>query len=265
MTLIVGILCSDGVVVAADGAATLGALGNSTVRQEIRKLDIISGKIIVGVSGPVGLGQKLKDKIGKQWSDGAFRTLDKVDVSSKISEGMREHIVPLLQTAQFAVPVVGNNIAGSSALSASIVAMIVKREPTLMQFDFQGASELANEDIPFIAVGSGQALADPFLAFIRRIFWKDHLPNLNEGIFAALWTVKQAIAVNPGGVADPIQVAVLTKENDGSAIELDSSEFGEHFESIKAAENKLATYKDEISSRSSAEVIPSPEDGEAEV
>ena len=68
MTLIVGILCSDGVVVAADGAATLGSLGNSTVRQEVKKLDVISGKIIVGVSGPVGLGQKLKDKIGKQYS-----------------------------------------------------------------------------------------------------------------------------------------------------------------------------------------------------
>lgn len=265
MTLIVGILCSDGVVVAADGAATLGSLGNSTVRQEVKKLDVISGKIIVGVSGPVGLGQKLKDKIGKQYSGNEFRSMDKVEVSSKISEGMREHIVPLLQTAQFAVPVVGTNVAGSSALSSSVVAMIVKKEPTLMQFDFQGASELANQDIPFIAVGSGQALADPFLAFIRRIFWKDHLPNLNEGIFAAVWTVTHAILVNPGGVSDPIQVAVLKKENDGSAVELDPSEFEEHRESIKAAEERLSTYKEELSAPSGAEAIPTPEDGEAEV
>lgn len=265
MTLIVGILCSDGVAVAADGAATLGSPGTPTVRQEVRKLDVLHGKIIVGVSGPVGLGQKLKDKIGKQWSANEFRTLDKVDVSSKLSEGMRVHIEPLFQTAQLAVPVVGQGIALPSVLSASIVAMIVKKEPTLMQFDFQGASELANEDIPFIAVGSGQSLADPFLAFIRRIFWKDHLPNLSEGIFAALWTVTHAIAVNPGGVSAPIQVAVLNKDNGGSAVELDRRDFEEHLESIEAAEQTLATYKEALSMRNDAEAIPNPVDGELEV
>lgn len=259
MTLIVGILCSDGAVVASDGAATLGSPGSPTVRQEVKKLDVISEKIIVGVSGPVGLGQKIKHKIGQQWSANEFGSLDQIQVCSKISDGMREHIVPLLQTAQHAVPVVGNGVAASSALSASIVAMIVKHKPVLIQFDFQGASELANEGIPFIAVGSGQQLADPFLAFIRRIFWKDHLPNLNEGIFAALWTLNHAIEVNPGGVSKPIQVAVLKEDNGGCALELDESDYQEHYDAIKAAEDKLATFRDEIITSSIAEAVPEPD------
>jgi 20S proteasome alpha/beta subunit len=259
MTLIVGILCSDGAVVASDGAATLGSLGSPTVRQEVKKLDVLNDKIIVGVSGPVGLGQKIKHKIDAQWSANDFSSLDEVQVSSKISEGMREHINPLLQTAQLSVPVVGNAVAGSSALSSSIVAMIVKHKPTLMQFDFQAASELANNDIPFISVGSGQPLADPFLAFIRRIFWKDHLPNLNEGIFAALWTLSHAIEVNPGGVSKPIQVAVLKEEDGGCAVELEESEYKEHYDAIEAAEEKLSTFREEIISNSIAETVPEPD------
>ena len=118
---------------------------------------------------------------------------------------MRKQIEPLFKTAQVTAPVIGQGAAGTSVISATVVAMIVKHRPVLFQFDFQAAGEQATADIPFIAVGSGQPLADPFLAFIRRVFWKDHLPNLNEGIFAALWALSQAIEVNPGGVSNPIQ------------------------------------------------------------
>jgi 20S proteasome alpha/beta subunit len=257
MTLIVGVLCSDGAVVGSDGAATLGQPGNPTVRQEVRKLDVLNDKIIVGVSGPVGLGQKIKYTIKEQWDENKFSGLDPIMVGSKISEGMRQHIAPLFQTAQQAVPVVGNQMASASVISSSIVAMIVKHEPALIQFSFDAASEVVTQDIPFVAVGSGQSLADPFLAFIRRVFWKDHLPTLSEGIFATLWTLQHAIEVHPGGVSKPIQMAVLKKDGDGCAVELEESELQETYQSIEAAENRLATYKDEIQS-AKTENIPKP-------
>ena len=258
MTLIVGILCSDGVVIASDGAATLGSPGSPTVRQEVKKLDIISDKIVVGVSGPVGLGQKMKETIANQYNSKVFSSKTPLEVSSLISDGMRTHIVPLFQTAKVTAPVVGNGMAGTNVMSSSVVAMIIQRKPALFQFAYDAASEQATEDIPFIAVGSGQGLADPFLAFLRRIFWKDHLPTLNEGIFAALWAVEQAIIVNPGGVSKPIQVAVLTEEDGGVARELDATELEEHYQSIQAAENKLSTYKTEIIEETIAQDIPTP-------
>lgn len=257
MTLIIGILCSDGVVVASDGAATLGSLGNQTVRQEVRKLDVIADKIVVGVSGPVGLGQKIKETVGEQYENRVFSSKTPLEASSLISEGMRKHIIPLLQTAQV-VPGPLQGLAQQSYISSSVVAMIVKGNPELFQFDFQAASEQATEDIPFIAVGSGQQLADPFLAFLRRIFWKDHLPTLNEGIFAALWTLQHAVAVNTGGVSDPIQVAILTGEDGGSARELEATELEEHYQSIHAAEAKLSAYKTEIIQEIEAEAVPKP-------
>ena len=62
MTLIVGLLCRDGVVVGADGAASLGpAVGVYTVRQSVKKLFRVQGNMIFGVSGAVGMGQLLLD------------------------------------------------------------------------------------------------------------------------------------------------------------------------------------------------------------
>ena len=46
MTLIVGIKCSDGIVVAADGAATLGSFGQQTAKQPVKKLCFIGDDVL---------------------------------------------------------------------------------------------------------------------------------------------------------------------------------------------------------------------------
>lgn len=58
MTLLIGIKCTDGVVIAADGATTFGSLGSRTIRQPSRKLTIINQRMVVAVTGPVGLQQR---------------------------------------------------------------------------------------------------------------------------------------------------------------------------------------------------------------
>ncbi len=63
MTLIVGLKCSDGIVLGADGAATLGVMGHQTARQTTKKLTILSESVVVGVSGPVGLAQRVAGEV----------------------------------------------------------------------------------------------------------------------------------------------------------------------------------------------------------
>ncbi len=65
MTVIVGIKCSNGIVMGSDGAATLGSIGSQTVRQPVSKLQIVRKGAILGVSGPVGLGQLFYDSLDK--------------------------------------------------------------------------------------------------------------------------------------------------------------------------------------------------------
>jgi 20S proteasome alpha/beta subunit len=65
MTLIIGILCSDGAVLGADGAATFGpGLGETTIRQPVRnKLRVIGSDAVAGMSGSVGLSQRFSAMI----------------------------------------------------------------------------------------------------------------------------------------------------------------------------------------------------------
>jgi len=66
MTLIVGVKCQDSVVVGSDGAATSTTIvGVPTSRQAVKKLTNLGNKIIVGVSGPVGLGQLIADAVDR--------------------------------------------------------------------------------------------------------------------------------------------------------------------------------------------------------
>ena len=60
MTLIVGILCGDGVVVGADRAATSAYQGRPVIEQPTRKISIIDDNIILATSGEVGLGQRFR-------------------------------------------------------------------------------------------------------------------------------------------------------------------------------------------------------------
>lgn len=262
MTLIIGIKCNEGVVVASDGAATMGSLGTRTVEQPTKKLDILQNKIIIGVSGPVGLGQRIKGEIDTLYAskDPVNGLLGKkpYETMTIISTKIRQHIFPELDAATRARNVIGN-VALDSVLSASLVAIPLNTEAHLFQFDQQGAPEETLATLPYTSIGSGQTIADPFLGFIRRIFWQTSCPNLNDGIFAAVWTLQHAISVNPGGVSYPIQVATL--KHDGKnwiAREYSDLELQEHNEAVTAAENKLLHFKETIVKASEAQDIPQP-------
>jgi 20S proteasome alpha/beta subunit len=67
MTVIVGILCSDGVVIGSDSALAVGRVGRYTIeRQEgnVLKLEIIEGNVITAFTGAAGLAQRFNDQMG---------------------------------------------------------------------------------------------------------------------------------------------------------------------------------------------------------
>lgn len=258
MTLIVGILCSDGVVLAADGAATLGNLGQQTVRQSCRKLNIIDTKVVVGCSGAVGLAQCILGDVETCWKDPRTRNKPPVEWMKQVRKQILPAIEAELKAAAISATVVGHPVAMASAITQTLVAVPLGEEACLFQFNQQGSPEQASSDLPFISIGSGQALADTFLAFLRRVFWPDNLPSLGEGLLAACWALTHAIETMPGGVAEPMQIAVLEKGDGGKwkARVLDGHELDEHKQFVSEAEKHLRGY----SFLSNAEVssIPLP-------
>ena len=224
MTLIVGIKCSDGIVVGADGAATLGAMGQQTVRQATKKLDIIGKSVIVGVSGPVGLGQRIRGEVETLWDAKKLSNKKPYEAMNELRQVMVRHVMSELEVAQLAMKVIGH-VGAQDAICATVVAVTVGGVPCLFQFSQNCSPEQATDNLPFVAVGSGQAIADPFLAFLRRIFWKDKAPSLQEGCFAALWTLDHAIQINAGGISEPKQLMVLENtEKNWEALEVPEQE-----------------------------------------
>lgn len=255
MTLIIGMKCADGLVMGSDGAATLGAMGHSTVLQPVKKLRIIADSVIVGTSGYVGIGQRIAGEVESLYTSGKLKNQKPHEVMTVIRTEIWNKVLMMeLQAANVAKNVAGG-AAMASAISHSVVGITLNKVPCLFQFDQQGAPEQASGNLPFISIGSGMPLADPFLAFLRRIFWEKRLPSVSEGVFATLWTLRQAIQTTPGGVAEPIQIIEM---KDGKARELAEDEFREHDEAIEAAEKSLRDYREHMKSPATEEVPPPP-------
>jgi len=263
MTLIVAIKCRDGVILGADGAATLGTLGQQSVKQPVKKLTIIDGCVVVGVSGPVGLWQRITGAIEDLWKAKQLSPKGQ-QVSAHhaipvLSAAIRKHIVPEIQMAQVSRNLVGD-LAFNSVNSSTIVAVPVSQRICLFEFDFQGSGEEKTDDLPFVSIGSGQKSADPFLAFLRRTLWKDALPSVADGIFAAYWTLHYAIKGDPGGVADPKQVVVIENDKSWKARELEESELKDHSENVDAMEQMISDYPARFREGEDDQQVPVPGD-----
>jgi len=260
MTLIIGIKCKDGIVLGADGAATLGAMGQGIILQPMKKLEIISNAIVLGVSGPVGLGQRFKGELEQLWSDRKLSGKQTFEAMGILRQALWKHAKEEWEVATVTKQSIGN-IALLSAACQTLLAIPVSKKLCLFQFDQQCAPEEATENLPFVAIGSGQNIADPFLAFLRRVFWPDRLlPSLADGIFATVWTLEHAIKTNPGGVADPKQiVTVKNKGSDFKIRELPEVELEEHIEAGYSAEKYLANFKKIMGESSGTEGTEIPE------
>lgn len=241
MTLILGIKCQDGVVMAADSAATMAVqLGPSTVVQKCTKLSPI-GDLVIGTAGPVGLGQLFTDETERIQKSRNYRCNWRTLSDAKTA--LRNAMWSYAKTEWESVEVLTRSIgprATEMAISSTLVAFPVLDKPCLVQFDCRCSPEHATEALPFITIGSGQLLADAFLAFIRGVLWPSGLPELQQGVFYAIWAVLEAIRVSPGGLAEPVQVVTLSK-TDGSwaARELLPDELGEHRQAISDIQEGL--------------------------
>jgi 20S proteasome alpha/beta subunit len=258
MTLLIGIKCTDGIVMAADGAATFGNnLGTNTIRQPVRKLEIVNNRMIVGVTGAIGLQQRFVGELGAQNISSSTK---RHQVMELLANALRKPLRNEFEMAEAAKGALGN-AAINGVLSGTLIALLVEGHPTLIQFSHQGSPECATESLRFVSLGSGQPLADPFLAFLRRIFWETKPPTLEDGIFACVWALVHAIKTNPGGVDEPIQIMTLRLNNNAPEIrEIAAEELQEHREFITSAETKIAETITALLSASvgKADEIPQP-------
>lgn len=238
MTLVVGILCTDGVVIGTDSAATMGGSGGPTIEQPLReKVKVIERQVIVAETGQLGLGQRFEQCVGRCWGRDGFVGESVVDVGCLLS---RDSIQDFRQTQVNPIQL------------GALVAFPHKRQPALVEFawgNFQ--PEVKTSRSWYVSMGAGQLAADPLLGLVRKVFWGDSPPDLQAGIFAAAMVLTLGCEMAPNGVSAPIQMAVLTrnKKKNLYAKKLKSEELQEHIENVDGALEHFRGYSDVLVSR----------------
>lgn len=251
MTAIVGVYCEDGVVIGTDSSVSFSAGAHfRTIEQKAEKITIIHDQVIVAGTGQVGMGQRFCDVIEKGWNEEKiFSKLSYLDVGRYLAQqGVQDFSSTGAKRESF----------------GALIAFTCKEKHHLCEFqvdDFQ--PEFKNETLWYVSMGSAQPITDPFLAFIRKVFWQDNLPKVQDALFAVTWTLDHAVDVNPGGVNGPVRIAVLERSAASggklSARLLDDSELAEHREAIDAAENRLREFQKSYQSNDAPDL---PEVGE---
>ena len=237
MTAIVGILCKKGVVVGADSSATFASGQIRTIEQKTKKISIIEDKYIIAGTGQIGLGQRFVHELEKVVKNPHFASHPPVELCRVISEVcIKNFITTNVQQNQY---------------GALFAFPFKKTTFNLCEFDPSTMQpELKTDSLWYVSMGSGQIITDPFLGFIRKIFWHDGKPSLQQGILTAIWTLQHAIELNPGGINEPIDIAILEeiegeKGREYKARMLTEGEIEENKNHIKELENHIARFTTE--------------------
>ncbi len=257
MTLLIGILCTDGAVIAADRQATHGHAGQPTVAQPVSKVTPIGGNILFAASGHIGLGQQLTAEIrkrAKELRNQPYRTAIK-----HIQSDFRAIIDPAFNTAQLAAGVYGPGAAAEDATCGGLLAAQFKDGLKLVEIKPQVSVEHLTEDLSFVSMGSGKFMADAFLGFLKDAFGSEKTPTVRGATLAAFWTVKHAIKMKITGVGYDVDVFVLEpKEKDYVARQLPPTDLFEHQDFIDEAESCIRELADKVSGKGTYTEEPPP-------
>jgi hypothetical protein len=183
----------------------------------------------VAGTGQVGLGQRFCAVVKNVWTSGGAKQGPIEAGKLFAKEGIDDFAVTAAPKGKY----------------GALIAFPSKGAPHLCEFavaDFQ--PELKNEKLWYVSMGSGQMITDPFLGFIREVFWDGGRPNLQEAVFAVTWSLEQAISLNPGGVNGPIRLAILEKVNgEFRARLLNNEELDQHRQNVAAAKAYLRGFR----------------------
>ena len=210
---------------------------------------------IVCSCGSSGLGQQLAAIIEDKRPEFTNQPYDKSILK------LRGHLRPVVnrsfETAGFAQRVLGQ-AAQADAICTSLLAAPFKDGLRLVEITQQVGVECILPDNPFVSMGSGKNTADPFLGFLRSVFWPNSIPTVLEGALAAYWTIQHAIDMKIFGVGFDVDVfAVEPKDKGFAARKLDDAELTEHREFIRAVEDAMRSVRTQMNS-APADSPPTP-------
>jgi 20S proteasome alpha/beta subunit len=247
MTLLVGICCDEGIVLAADQQASRAPAGGSpTVGSPMTKItEIKERRALFGFSGYTGLGHQLGAAIEAVLD----LTQTQIQAVAVLQQAARGVIIPAMQVANIARSIIPN--AQMEAICGSFLATRFADGLQLFEISPQGGFDPISA-INWACIGSGQPNADPFMSFLWNVFWADRSPNLQEAIVTAYWAAKTTIESRAPGVGYDVDVFILSEAGGAfGTSQLSRAELDESEDFIQRAKSAMQSFRDQI--------IPTPQ------
>jgi 20S proteasome alpha/beta subunit len=208
MTLVIGFLCEDGIVMSADSAATDIV---QDVKVPVQKIFYIPKfKMLVGGSGDWGFIQELKAAI-----EGIPRAAQTIP---ELREYLRNNLRPKLSQAYPELAKAASQGHQVRPVASLLLGGFLKDKPYLARHDFPGNLEDVTEQ-GFCAIGSG--------AQVAYVLWSVYAQSplsINAGQLLATLIVKTAADVTAIGIALPLRMVILEKGKEPQEISPDSIE-----------------------------------------
>lgn len=234
MTLILGIRCSDGIVVGADSMFTVGApIGR--VRMDGEKIHLLPGNLgIVAFAGDLAVSQLVLDNLRELWP-----TIQNTDKRSEIKGAISNSIRRVLgdEKVQLDYPEF-----------SALVALPIQHVPSLLLFRGTRPPIEAHDGVYMLRAGTGDHFALLFLKFLERVFWNGKAPpSINDGVFSALWTLNHIIETNAMGIGGPPRIAVLERTDapdNWSSRMFPNHELDEYQEFVESLESSMRLVKE---------------------
>lgn len=218
MSLILGIRCSDGVVLAAAGRSggEPGLNGSMAARQRARPLRIISGQAVLGVSGNAGLAQELSLALEEALASPDRGESTELTFRARLRDALA---APMQRAAAIhrtlaGLPGLGDS-AGPYAHSHTLVGLPFRRALRLYAQGSDCVLTEVTEEVPWAAVGPASAAVEAFLYMLRRILWTGDVPSTRRAELAACWALLFAGGDDVTSL-ERIQLVVMSRSSDGS-------------------------------------------------
>jgi len=218
MTLIIGIRCTDGLVMVADSMSTEAAPLNAGLltKHETSEKIVAFKDIVWGASGSVGIKQLVQHELEKDYNGWFQRNTSAVEFRQKLVK----KIQPVLKE-QYRL---GSDVLGQPRqppLTNFIFGTYLKDGFTLVNIEADCAGEVV--EACHCATGSGQKTGQALLRRLRNQIW-----DVKTALVVAYRTMNDAIHVEPMGIGPPIRLARCYLKNANTIVEKidnDSAEF----------------------------------------
>lgn len=233
MTVAIGFWCHDGVVIGADSMLTPSMGGMPIGHHKGQKVHLLANTQLFAFAGDQGQAARFQILAESNHHLAAQNALA-IDHPLQLSQGIVQ---------QFGSTGIGNQINVNALL-----AFEHGGTHQLCAFEGMVQPRLLDPHHYYVALGSGKLSADPFLRFVVDIFCLNGPPSVAEATFLTAWVITHVCETNPGGVAPPINIASMERQQDGTYDSrlVPANEVDDQGQLIESARQSLRDWRDNM-------------------